>query len=239
MDQETINTLNDINREFYRITAAEFDQTRGQAWQGWQEMLKHITPPSTVLDVGCGNGRFGRFLAESFPDQQIHYHGIDSNPSLLNFAQQELTQIDNLTVKLEERDIVSTPISGYNVDLLVLFGVIHHIPGTLERQRFIQQLAEQINTGGFLVFAAWCFYENERFRNRLVDWSPELVDKVERHDYLLDWRRGERALRYCHYVDDAEHTQLIKASALQEIAQYRADGANNALNRYSVLSTSR
>lgn len=239
MDQETINKLNAINQEFYRITATEFDQTRGQAWQGWQEMLKHITPPQTVLDVGCGNGRFGRFIAESFPDQQLHYHGVDSNAALLNFARQELGAIDNLTAKLEERDIVSAPINGHSADLVVLFGVIHHIPGAVERQQFIKQLADQVKTGGFLVFAAWCFYENERFRKRLVDWSPELAEEVERHDYLLDWRRGEHALRYCHYVDDSEHVTLIEASGLQEITQYRADGANNALNRYSVLLKSR
>ena len=59
--------------------------------------------------------------------------------------------------------------------------------------------------------------------------------QVEPHDYLLDWRRGEHALRYCHYVDDAEHAALIAATGLTEITTYRADGRTNDMNRYSAL----
>lgn len=87
-----------------------------------------------------------------------------------------------------------------------------------------------------LCFAAWRFYEYERFRERLVDWDEGIA--VEKHDYLLDWRRGERALRYCHYVDDSEHAELIAATGLTEIATYRADGSNNTMNNYSVLRKS-
>jgi len=41
----------------------------------------------------------------------------------------------------------------------------------------------------------------QRYRQRFTPFPPDL--QVEPGDYLLDWRRGQRALRYCHDVDDA------------------------------------
>ena len=99
--------------------------------------------------------------------------------------------------------------------------------------RLLAAAADRVAPGGCLAFAAWRFYELERFRERIVPWPDGF--EVETHDYLLDWRRGERALRYCHYIDDAEHDALIRASGLKVIADYRADGAGGRLNRYAVL----
>jgi hypothetical protein len=81
--------------------------------------------------------------------------------------------------------------------------------------------------------AAWRFYEVARFRERIVPWNDDI--EVETNDYLLDWRRGERAFRYCHYINDDEHDDLIVAAGLSSVSDYRADGASGSLNRYSVL----
>ena len=226
MDQAAIARLNAINREFYRVTAHEFDQTRGQPWPGWERLLNNLTVPLTVLDVGCGNGRFGVFLNERL--HSITYHGVDSNSTLLDRARKFLPD-----ARLELRDIVDDPPDSGAYDLVALFGVMHHIPGAQQRQTFMRQLGERVKPGGLLAFACWRFYEFERFRQRIVPWPDDFT--VETHDYLLDWRRGETALRYCHYVDDAEHAALIAASGLVEIDTYRADGFSGTVNQYSIL----
>jgi tRNA (uracil-5-)-methyltransferase TRM9 len=240
MDAATIHRLNQINREFYRITAADFAATRGRAWPGWEALLPYLSPPSmTVLDVGCGNGRFGVFLAQQVtvnpdsPQPSIHYHGLDNNASLLQYAQTALTDLPQIEAQLTEHDIVEQPPTEGTYDRVVLFGVVHHLPGYTQRQAFMRTLAERVAPGGLLTFACWRFYEYERFQARITPWPDDL--QVEQHDYLLDWRRGETALRYCHYVDDDEHAALIKATGLSEIHTYRADGATGDANRYSVL----
>jgi SAM-dependent methyltransferase len=235
MDSNTIHRLNAINREFYRVTAGEFDRTRGQAWPGWLRLVPLLAGIDSVLDVGCGNGRFGLFLAEHAA-RPLRYHGLDSSPALLAAARDALQAHPQLTVTLDVRDIIDAPPVAGHYDLVVLFGVIHHVPGARQRADLLRTLAERVAPGGLLAFAAWRFIELERFAARVVPWpDAALAAAVEPHDYLLDWRRGENALRYCHYVDDAEHAALISATGLTPVLDYRADGENAALNRYSVL----
>lgn len=231
MNDATIKRLNAINRAFYRITADAFDQSRSQPWPGWELLRTHLAPPLSVLDVGCGNGRFGMFLAEHF-GAAIHYTGLDNNAALLERARAAVPE-----AQFEQRDIVEQPPDTGEYDLVALFGVIHHIPGGVQRQDFMRTLSARVAPGGLLVFAAWRFYDFERFRKRVVPWSDTGIspDDIEPHDYLLDWRRGERALRYCHFVDDDEHDILIAAAGLREIATYRADGHTGTVNRYSIL----
>ncbi|MBN1681580.1 MAG: methyltransferase domain-containing protein [Anaerolineae bacterium] len=230
MDESTVKRLNQINRQFYRVTATDFDESRSQPWAGWDTLLPYLKPPLSVCDTGCGNGRFGVFLADNLgPD--LSYVGIDSNSTLLDRARVALSAVKN--ARFELIDVVEQPFDLGTFDLVAAFGVLHHIPGSGQRRTFMQQLARCVAPGGLLVFAAWCFFEFERFRNRLVPWPDDI--RVETHDYLLDWRRGERAIRYCHYIDAAEHADLIAAAGLTELITYRADGRTNDINRYSIL----
>ena len=233
MDVDTIHKLNAINKQFYAITATDFDATRGTPWPGWETLLTHLPmTPLSVLDVGCGNGRFGLFLAET---RTIQYTGLDNNAQLLAYAETALNDA-GVSATLAERDVVAAPPDAGTYDLVVAFGLLHHVPGADNRTQFIATLAERVAPGGFLAVAFWRFYEFERFQRRIVPWSeaPD-IDSVEQHDYLLDWRRGERALRYCHFVDDAEQAHLEAATGLQSVARYRADGFTGTVNSYSLL----
>lgn len=238
MNETTRQKLNAINRTFYETTATEFDQTRGRAWPGWEALTPYLSDELAVLDVGCGNGRFAAFLAEHCAGP-ISYHGLDSNDALLTYASGALATLDNVEGLLERYDFIADALPARTYDWVVLFGVIHHVPGKEERAAFITSLAECVRPGGMLCFAAWRFYEYERFRERLVPWNdydPALV--TEEHDYLLDWRLGVHALRYCHHVDDEEQQALITASGLQPVTAYRADGSDGRMNAYSVLRKS-
>ena len=233
MNDETRRRLNHINREFYARTASEFDATRGAPWLGWRRLLDIIDlPVDSVIDLGCGNGRFGQFLARQQAEPFV-YVGVDNNRHLLDLARKRLRDHRGLTLRLLEHDIVELDLPAMQAQLIALFGILHHVPGFSQRRALLARAAERLRPGGYLVFATWRFYEEERFRNRIVPWSSDMA--VERNDFLLDWRRGEPALRYCHYVDDEEHQSLLAAAGLTVVGDYRADGATGQLNRYSVL----
>ncbi|MEO8397712.1 MAG: class I SAM-dependent methyltransferase [Chloroflexota bacterium] len=241
MDETTIRSLNEINRRFYETVAVEFDSSRQKPWEGWERIVEQIRAgvpnevwlrpaptPFTVLDVGCGNGRFGRFLADQIGKERLRYVGIDSSAALLERAK---TALEGIDARLEQRDIVESPLDAAlgEFDMVALFGVLHHIPGADRRLALVRALGERVAPGGVLVFTEWRFLDVATLRARVVPWAANL--QVEAGDCLLDWRRGETALRYCHFVDDAEHERLVEASGLKRVEEFRAD----ATNRYTVL----
>jgi SAM-dependent methyltransferase len=240
MNQETIQRLNALNREFYRVTADAFDATRSDPWKGWTKLLPYLDgllsqASVSVLDAGCGNGRFGVFLAKHVAGT-LDYHGLDSSPALLDHAREALSRLPNVTAHLALHDLIEQPPNTGDYDLVVLFGVLHHVPGAENRRALMRTLAARVKPGGYFAFTCWRFAEIERYRQRFTPFPPDLM--VEPGDTLLDWRRGQRALRYCHDVDDDERAELITATGLTEIAAFRADGEENRANQYSLLQKS-
>jgi tRNA (uracil-5-)-methyltransferase TRM9 len=239
MDDESVAFLNTLNRTFYRTTAHAFSESRQYAWQGWATALAHVPTrdPLRVLDVGCGNGRFGAFMAKK-TDRAITYHGIDADETLLAHAQHDLNAIAHLTPTFTRHDFIADglPPADHPYDVIALFGVLHHVPSLARRLALIRDLSRQVAQGGIFAFSCWRFYEFPRFRERIQP-LPEGIT-AEAGDYLLDWRRGANALRYCHYANDDEIAQFVEIAqreGLSEIAAFRADSTLNQMNAYRVL----
>ncbi|MFZ4815506.1 MAG: class I SAM-dependent methyltransferase [Phototrophicaceae bacterium] len=250
MSPESVQALNALNAAFYATVAADFNATRERAWAGWVQLFGMLgrlphQMPLRVWDVGCGNGRFGVFLAEQWP-APVRYHGTDNSPALLDYAKHALAAWPTTRASFNPYDLLapthlqhsppqtaaSSP-SSHTYDLVALFGVLHHIPGAHHRHNLLRRLARRVAPGGLLVLTCWRFMDNPRLAARVMDWNPAF--EREPGDYLLDWRRGAHATRYCHHVDDHELQHLIAATGLVEQARFAADGDDNKTNLYVVL----
>ena len=256
MDAPTVARLNALNREFYRRHALSFDRTRRAPWPGWQrvaELVSSLDRPS-ILDVGCGNARFGLFLAsaESRPidSLDIDYVGIDASPRLLAIAASRGPS----HWRWVEADVIAEPLPLVGeFDLVVCFGVLHHVPGESTRQALLSSLAERLAQGGHLAVSFWQFGDRARFRDRALGWrsgvrGPESLDlsKLEHNDFLLPWgadsgsAQGELPIRYCHFVDRAEARRLVgelrvEKPGLEPVDEFVADGHSGDLNLYHLL----
>ncbi|MGH9460977.1 MAG: methyltransferase domain-containing protein, partial [Vicinamibacteria bacterium] len=107
MDWSTILALNAINRDFYTQRAEEFAATRGGPWRGWRRLLEPLQAceePLSVLDVGCGNGRFGMFLRENL-QKPFRYVGIEVSAAALESARENLSGMPAVT--LLEHDVTA------------------------------------------------------------------------------------------------------------------------------------
>ena len=57
---------------------------------------------------------------------------------------------------------------------------------------------------------------------------------LEKNDYILDWRRGIFAYRYCHLTDEKEVEKILTKADLEIIAEIAADGKSQNLNHYYI-----
>jgi SAM-dependent methyltransferase len=251
MDEKTVRALNAINRSFYADAASGFSETRRDPWPGWAHLPPLIDahlPGRTlaVLDVGCGNGRFGAFLADALPlhGPALRYCGVDASEPLLAEVRARALPVSEVETHLV--DVVETPLEGpfgaRSFSLIAVFGLLHHVPGEERRRRLLRSLAGLLEPGGLLVFAIWRFEAFERFRAKLRPWEEfntgarESVDlaQLEHGDHLLPWGEGGR-VRYCHFANEEETRRLLAAASLRRLASYDADGREGGLNRYFVL----
>ena len=62
-------------------------------------------------------------------------------------------------------------------------------------------------------------------------------EALEPGDYLLNWKREGRGLRYCHLVDEAEVERLAAESGLRVRETFRAGGREGNLSLSAVLDS--
>ena len=231
MNGDVARRLVEINAEFYRRHAADFAETRRGFQPGFRELVQYIPiPKPVILDVGCGNGRFGRFV-ESL-GVQMDYTGLDFSRPLLEVAGRE-------TGRFMERDL-SQPgcLAGLDrYSLIVALSTIQHIPGTANRQRLLREMGAHLSADGHIVLANWQFLDNERQARKIRPWSEVGLREsdVESGDYLLSWGQGQPGLRYVAHLDEEAVAGLAQAAGLRIVRQFRSDGREGNLNLYSVL----
>ena len=239
MDPQTIERLLALNRAFYAAFARPFADSRSLADPALTSILPHIPQRARVLDVGCGNGRLAALLDRERPGTV--YVGIDAVPELIEVACAQTADLKNITSQFYVADIAEPDwvgrVANPPYDTVVCLAVLHHIPGFDLRARVLREMAGLLTPGDCVILSTWQFLDSPRLRRKIVSWGEAGIAEqaLEPGDYLLDWRRGGRGLRYCHLVDEAEVERLAAASGLRVRETFRAGGREGDLSLVAVL----
>lgn len=261
MDPETTRRLLAINRRFYAARAAEFARTRGAAWPGWRRLLPALRGLARdaarggralrVLDAGCGNARFARFLAAELaaagPDAgaAVDYLGVDASAELLRAARGAGAGLRGFALLRADFARAPDALAGLRgrFDAALLFGVLHHVPGAPLRRALLARLCAALRAGGLLALSAWQLHGDPRFAGRRLSWeaynrgAAEPIDlaQLEPGDALLAFGSAQELPRYCHFGDESGIRALFEGLPLAPGEGFRADGRSGELNRYYLL----
>lgn len=255
MTPETAAALQEINRAFYEDRAADFSATRERPWPAWERVAEIVEEHCgertlRVLDLGCGNGRLGRYLAGRWGDR-LGYLGVDASEPMLEIARAMGGG------RYLRRDLLAAgplrELPGGRFDLITAFGLMHHLPGFDRRATLLAEAAGHLAPGGLLAVSFWQFGALERFRRRMVPWAiynrsaAEPIDTrdLEARDVLLAWGEPPSThgpvppVRYCHWAPPEEADRLLAGLPLEPVASFRADGKAGDLNLYRLLARAR
>lgn len=245
MEDATRHQLLEIGRRFYEVHAESFDATRRRPWPGWDRVLSHVvgSEPLSVLDVGCGNGRFAEYLASRMTrPARVRYLGVDSSPPLLEVARDTLVEGPFGAVDLRCADafgLLEPEEATGPFDLIVLFGVLHHLPGAGARRRLLRSLAQRLAPDGVLAITVWRLDRDpQRFQRLRIPWetwneqAPAALridrEALEPGDALLGWRGETETPRYVHFPGDAEIEAMERSvtdrPGVTRIDRFHSDG---------------
>lgn len=224
-----------INRRFYREFAKSFSDSRSQPQPGFARLLEELPDPcDSLLDVGCGDGRLGRYLISH---QAIgSYSGVDFSTELLQIAKAR-TEGEFFSRDLSQPNCLEGLESFPAVTCL---STLQHIPGRSNRLLLLKEMSNRLNPTGRIILANWQFLDSSRQRRKITDWSQIGIDgsDVEPGDYLLTWKRDGAGLRYVSAIDEKETADLARQAGLSIVNKFRSDGREGNLNLYVILDKS-
>jgi len=214
MNKEPIREILNLNKQYYQLVHEEFSKSRQKPWKGWDRAVNTVKTALEVktgakkalktLDLGCGNGRFYEFI--NLKLQKTSYLGFDINNDFLTEARKKYPN-----ARFVKKDIFEG-LGEINkkFDLVVAFGITHHIPDENFRMKWFLKLPKLLSAQGVLILTFWNFEKKPG-------------------DYLLGWNNLPEAARYCHQYSKKELAEMItayKKLGLKLIDRFTADNSN-------------
>jgi SAM-dependent methyltransferase len=131
----------------------------------FREIKKIIQPNSTVIDVGCGTGRFSFSVADKF--EKIV--GIDLSQKNINKANQTLSKKANSNISFHHTNLSEIISSNLHFDYAVMTYVIHEVnpDERISLLTEMAQIADKIIIGDYLIPAKRGFWN---FLNEIVEY---------------------------------------------------------------------
>lgn len=236
MDPDTAARLLRLNRRFYQTFGNEFSQTRQRLQPGVRRILQSLDPHAHLLDLGCGNGQLAAYLLET--GFHGEYVGVDSSAALLAEARKNIPERARAAFVLAD---LAAPdwdqaLSAQQFDVVLAFAVLHHLPGESLRRQVLEKTRALLGQRGRFIHSEWQFLNSPRLRARLQPWEKAGLPAaaLDPGDYLLDWRRGGRGLRYVHHFTEAELQALATATGFQILETFYSDGETGDLGLYQM-----
>ena len=245
MRLETIQSILDINRQFYQTFGDAFAMTRRRIQPGIRRILADLPRDGHWLDLGCGSGALA--LEWIRLEHTGSYTGIDFSTPLLAEAQRSLSEVSKATalqIQFHQADLLSENWPGLLYrnfyDGALCFAAMHHLPGKVTRLRFLKQVHSLLRPGSSFYHSNWQFQHSPKLVARIQPWSLTAIDEsdLENGDTLLDWRYSlpgqaeTNGLRYVHIFSPEELAELAKESGFRIIDTFESDGEGGRLGLY-------
>jgi tRNA (uracil-5-)-methyltransferase TRM9 len=248
MTIESERKLINLNKAFYDNISQHWNNDPNYYWRGWYNLLPYLQSKIEtkgairILDLGCGNGRFLSFLEANFANyNNISYTGIDN----ADFKKIDKSLYPNISSDFLDRDLLEVDwrLEG-KYDIVVAFGIIHHIPGERLLISFFNNLQKVLETDGLSVVTTWQYMRLERLQKRLIV-GPERVEllknldigenELRMGDNFLDWIKGNYGIRFSHYFEEAEVRRILPNFDLTVLEVFLEDDRERNRNQYFVL----
>ena len=164
--------MKEIRHCDYDKLASSYDNVRGtsdayvQYWTSQLAEFSELVDDDSVLDIGCGTGRYSSTFAASGTRSIV---GIDLSREMLNVAYNKCTR-DN--VSFMQGDCRHLPLKGRSFDVAFMVLVVHHVPID-ERLKVYKQIRDVLKSKGRFVILT---RSHEQIRESLIALFPGVVD---------------------------------------------------------------
>lgn len=236
MDQNKNATEQEIVRSVYEEIASEYDErvpgvTQNDARFTETEadfLLKKMSAADTVLDMGCGTGRFTIPLAKVARSVS----GLDLSAAMLAQAR-EKAEKEGLAISFYEADMAHMPFENETFDAVTCMLALMHIP-LEKRQSVFLEASRVLKPGGrMLISVKNAIFERFSRADRFVD--VDITD-VEHKELIFTQTKSGKDMRACWYSFTPQDLDKLFAIAGLRMVTLRGNTPLSAWLSDSILA---
>ena len=166
IDLETVQSFGEEWLKFNAFSAEEIKSAGDQYFDIVTE--KELNDSSYVLDLGCGSGRWTKYMAS----KSKFIEAVDPSHAVFS-AIQAYNDLDN--VRFTQAGVDTIPFNDNTFDFVISLGVLHHIPDT---EKALTSLIRRLKPGGHALIYLYYALDNRGFLFRFIFNVSTLVRRV-------------------------------------------------------------
>jgi len=156
LDKDTVDSFGEEWSKFKAFTQDEINIAGDQYFDIVDEKI--LNRESVVLDLGCGSGRWTKYIAKKVKLVEA----VD--PSSAIYSSIKLNE-DETNVRVTQASVSNIPFKDETFDFVVCLGVLHHIPNT---QQALIDVVKKLKKGGAILLYLYYSLDNRGPIYRLI-----------------------------------------------------------------------
>ena len=162
-------------QKIYNKIATEFNKTRVTIWPNVRIFLDSLPAGSSVLDIGCGNGKNMLYRKD------LDFKGIDISKEQVRICQEK-------GLNVLEESMISLPYKNDEFDNIICIASYHHLDNDIARCASLQEMYRCLKPGGKVLITVWAIEQEASSRRKFE----------KRHEYV-PWKSKDGEIHYRYY----------------------------------------
>ncbi|MFZ5392551.1 MAG: class I SAM-dependent methyltransferase [Patescibacteria group bacterium] len=202
----------------YDSISEHFSSTRQYNWTEIKIITdKYVKSDSSILDLGCGNGR----LLSILPDQ-IEYTGVDISKYLIKEAKKYSRTHRKAKQKISfQVDSLMDFKTEKKYDYIFAIASLHHIPSESFRKKVLQNIFSFLKPGGLFICTNWQL-DQTKYQS-CCNFSKKILPDLDQNDCLIPWKNSNKeilAQRYYHSFTEEEIGKTLSSTGFKILKNY-------------------
>jgi alkylated DNA repair protein alkB family protein 8 len=151
MEYENMNV-----KTIYENIANNFSDKRGTNWDWIDSFINNIPYNSSILDIGCGNGRNMKY-------PNYNFYGVDNCSKFVEMAKE-------VSKNVYLSDMTNLPFENNYFDAIISIASFHHLSTTERRIECLKEMHRVLKSGGKILLSIWSINQshNKKLNNQFT-----------------------------------------------------------------------
>jgi len=137
--------LDTINLNTYEVIAKEFSDSRAYVWQCVKDFTKLITKNSSILEIGCGNGKNMEYILNNCDCNMV---GVDTCQNFVDMCIAKKLQVYNNSIN-------NLQFTNSNFDFVLCIAVFHHLLSEEKQINAMNEILRVMKPGAIGIITCW------------------------------------------------------------------------------------